>query len=89
MHADVWGPSSGVYVDGYRYYLSITNDFSRFTWMFPMQAKSEVAGLFLQFIRIVERQFESKVKVVQSDNGGEFVTMAKDLRACGIQARYS
>lgn len=41
LHMDVWGPSSITSLDGYRYYLSIVDDFTRFTWIFPMQSYSD------------------------------------------------
>lgn len=34
---DVWGPSPMLSHDGYHYYLSIVDTFSRYTWLFPLR----------------------------------------------------
>lgn len=34
---DVWGPSPMLSRDGYHYYLSIVEAFSRYTWLFPLR----------------------------------------------------
>ncbi|KAI5323439.1 hypothetical protein L3X38_032511 [Prunus dulcis] len=40
VHSDVWS-SPIVSVNGYRYYLLYVDDFSRYTWIFPMKHKFE------------------------------------------------
>lgn len=64
IHADVWGPSSTLSMDGYRYYLVIVDDYTRYTWIFPLKLKSEVASVMCQFISFVERQFSTKIKTI-------------------------
>ena len=48
--------------------------FSRFTWYYPMTRKSEVAAIFLIFLSFVENHYDSKVRIFQSDGGGEFLS---------------
>jgi hypothetical protein len=43
----------------------IVDDFSRFTWVFFLQDKSEARGIVKKFIRRVQNEFELKVKNTQ------------------------
>lgn len=70
---DVWGPAPVPSVQGYRYYLLSTDDFSRYSWLFPLRYKSEVKVVLTQFKAYVENQFKVSIKTVRPDNGGEFV----------------
>lgn len=37
-----------------------------------MKAKSDTAGLVMSFFRMIETQFEKKIKCFRSDNGESF-----------------
>ena len=41
IHCDLWGPLSTLTIDGYKYFLTIVDDFSRCTWIYLMKTKSE------------------------------------------------
>ncbi|KAF9663835.1 hypothetical protein SADUNF_Sadunf17G0093300 [Salix dunnii] len=75
LHTDVWGPASVTSFDGFRFYLIIIDEYSRYVWLFPMARKSEVATIFPMFIKRMENQFSTTVKIIQSDGGGEFVNI--------------
>lgn len=53
--------------------LTIVDSFTRATWTYLLQHKSQVTNTFESFINMVGNQFESKVKKVRTDNGCEFV----------------
>ena len=72
VYMDVWEPSPVVSIGGCNYFLSIIDDFSRKTFVYTMQRKSEVFNFFKIFISEVERQQGCKVKSVRTDNGMEF-----------------
>jgi hypothetical protein len=72
IFSDVWGPSPVVSSNGNKYYVSFVDAFSRFTWLFPIQCKSDVFFVFLQSQSMVERLFNTKIKQIQTDWGGEF-----------------
>nr|GEX70852.1 putative zinc finger, CCHC-type [Tanacetum cinerariifolium] len=72
VHCDLWGPSSVVSTDGFRYYAIFVDDYSRFTWFYPLKAKSDFFGVFEQFVCFVQTHFSCKLKVFQSDGGTEF-----------------
>lgn len=74
IHNDVWGPSPVVSIEGFRYYVSFINEATRFVWLFPLMNKSEVFGAFVKFYAYVENHFNAKIKILQSDGGGEFIS---------------
>ena len=41
IHCDIWGPFKVPSLSGAKYFLTIVDDFSRFTWVFLMHHKSE------------------------------------------------
>nr|GFA29584.1 Gag-Pol polyprotein [Tanacetum cinerariifolium] len=54
------------------YCLVVTNDYSRFTWVFFLATKDETSLILKTFITGLENQLSLKVKVIRSDNGTEF-----------------
>ena len=59
-------------LSGAKYFLTIEDDFTRSTWVYLMKHKSDTRDLLVKFIHMVETQFNSRVKIVRSDNGPEF-----------------
>ncbi|GJR84328.1 putative ribonuclease H-like domain-containing protein [Tanacetum coccineum] len=71
--------------------IKVTDDFSRFSWVFFLATKSETSGILKKFITEVESQLNYKVKVIRSDNGTKFKTEKLD-DFCGqkwIKREYS
>ena len=87
LHCDLWGPSPVVSVQGFKYYAVIVDDFSRYSWIFPLKSKSDFCDVFMVFQKQVENQFSKKIKVFQSDGGGEFIStrFKTHLQGHGIQ----
>ncbi|PKU84334.1 putative mitochondrial protein [Dendrobium catenatum] len=87
LHSDVWGPSPVTAEQGYRYYLIIIDDHSRYCWLFPMFLKSDVTNIFLNFITFIEKQTDHKIKKIRTDGGGEYMSLSfqNQLRLKGIQ----
>ncbi|GKC41583.1 putative ribonuclease H-like domain-containing protein, partial [Tanacetum coccineum] len=54
------------------YCLVVTDDFSRFTWVFFLATKDETSGILKSFINGIENLVDHKVKVIRCDNGTEF-----------------
>ena len=73
VHCDLWGPFSIPIVDGYKYFLTIDDDFSRCIWIYLLKAKSNTQVLLPQFCAYVETQFNKKIKCIRTDNGTEFL----------------
>ena len=89
IHSDLWGPSPVTSRTGNRYYVIFIDDFTRYTWLYPLKLKSDVMQSFLDFQHRVERQFNLKIINLQSDWGGEFQALTKHLRDQGINHRIS
>ncbi|XP_070021748.1 uncharacterized protein [Nicotiana sylvestris] len=62
--------SSSTY-NGFKYFLTIVDDYSRGTWIFLLSAKSNAFPMLKSFLSMVERQFNFKVKMIRSDNALE------------------
>ncbi|GJU47980.1 ribonuclease H-like domain-containing protein [Tanacetum coccineum] len=58
--------------------LTLTDDFSRFSWVFFLATKSETSGILKKFITEIENQLNHKVKVIRSDNGTKFKNREMD-----------
>ncbi|GJX06200.1 retrovirus-related pol polyprotein from transposon TNT 1-94 [Tanacetum coccineum] len=54
------------------YCLVVTDDYSRFTWVFFLATKDETSGILKSFITGIENLVYHKVKVIRCDNGREF-----------------
>ena len=59
-------------LSGCEYYLTFIDDYSRETWIYFLEAKSEVFARFQEFKALVENQSGKGIKVLRSDNGGEY-----------------
>lgn len=57
---------------GFRYYVIFVDDFSRFTWLYPLRQKSDFYDVMLQFTAFVENQFSTSIKTFHSDGGTKF-----------------
>ena len=69
IHCDLWGPFSIPTIDGYKFFLTIVDDYSRCTWVYLLKSKAETQALIHQFSIMVETQFGAKIKCLRSDNG--------------------
>jgi len=75
IHVDLWGPYSISSIHGHKYFLTIVDDYSRYTWIFLLKQKFEVVKILDNFVTFVQTQFETTIKIIRSDNGSEiFIT---------------
>jgi hypothetical protein len=72
LHMDLFGSVAYLSIEGSKYGLVIVDDFSRFTWVFFLQDKSETQSTLKRFLRRAQNEFELKVKKIRSDNGSKF-----------------
>lgn len=73
VHLDLWGPYRVQSREGYKYFLTIVDDFSRAVWVFLLRGKDETFENFLTFYNLLKNQFNKTVKIIRSDNGSEFI----------------
>lgn len=59
--------------DNFKYFITLVDDLSRFTWMHLLSCKSIALHLIKVFINMVENQFKTTVQIVRSNNGLEFI----------------
>ena len=74
VHADLCGPMSRSSFSGASYMLVLVDDFSRYTWVFFIKLNLEALSLIQSWKVMVEKEQDTKVKMIRSDRGGEFVS---------------
>nr|GEV58103.1 hypothetical protein [Tanacetum cinerariifolium] len=72
FHMDLFGPTSVSSLNYKWYCLVVTDDFSRFTWIFFLRTKDESSSILRNFITEIENLKDLKVKIIRCDNRGEF-----------------
>ncbi|KAK9061154.1 hypothetical protein SSX86_018334 [Deinandra increscens subsp. villosa] len=71
IHIDVWGPYSTPTYNGFKYFLTIVDDYSRTTWTHLLSTKSNAFVMLQGFIEMVATQFNTQIKCIRSDNAFE------------------
>ena len=62
IHSDVCGPMSTQARGGYSYFITFTDDFSRYGYVYLMKHQSESFEMFKRFQNEVENQLDKKIK---------------------------
>nr|GEV66836.1 Gag-Pol polyprotein [Tanacetum cinerariifolium] len=84
LHMNLFGPTFVKSLNKKSYCLVVTNDYSRFTWVFFLATKDETSPILKTFITGIENQLSLKVKIIISDNETEFKNT--DLnQLCGMK----
>nr|GFA27325.1 hypothetical protein [Tanacetum cinerariifolium] len=66
------------------YCLVVTDDYSRFSWVFFLAKKDETRGILKVFITRIQNQLNHKVKIIKCDNRTEFKNYEMN-KFCGIK----
>ena len=61
-------------LSGSRYFFLFTDDFSRMSWVYFLQLKSETFEKFKIFKALTEKRSGKCLKVLRTDRGGEFTS---------------
>jgi transposase InsO family protein len=72
LHMDLFGLIAYISISGSKYCLVIVDDYSRFTWVFFLQEKSQTQETLKRFLRRAQNEFGLRIKKIRSDNGTEF-----------------
>src|SRR3954463_4487126 len=64
IHSNVCGPMSTTTRGGYQYFVTFTDDLSRFGYIYLMRHKSETFEKFKEFQNGVENQFGKTIKLL-------------------------
>ncbi|GKB00724.1 putative ribonuclease H-like domain-containing protein [Tanacetum coccineum] len=91
LHMDLFGPTFVSSLMHKKYCLVVTDDYSRFSWVFFLRTKDETSEILKNFIKEIENLVDKKVKIIRSDNGTEFKNHVMDefCREKGIKREYS
>jgi hypothetical protein len=86
IHIDVCGPMSVATRNGNCYFVTFTDDLSRYGYNYLMKHKFETFEKFKEFHNEVKNQLHRKIKHLRSDRGGEYLSFKFEthLKACGI-----
>ena len=76
VHSDVWGPAPVTSSNDFQYYLFFVDEYSKFTWLYLLKHKFDALDIFKFFKATVENQLNSKIKILRTNNGGEFTSNA-------------
>ncbi|XP_075104960.1 uncharacterized protein LOC107826512 [Nicotiana tabacum] len=71
IHVDIWEPYKSNTYNGFRYFLTVVDDYSIGTCTFLLSAKTNAFPMLKSFLPMVERQFNVKVRMIRSDNALE------------------
>ena len=74
VHSDVCGPINVQARGGFEYFVTFTDDYSRYGYVYLMTRKSEAFDKFKEFKAEVEKQLGKNIKTLLSDRGGEYLS---------------
>src|SRR5215216_1298616 len=91
IHSDVCGPMSVSAQSGYRYFVTFTDDLSRYGYIYLMKHKFETFEKFKEFQNEVENHRNRKIKFLRSDRGGEYLSyeFSTHMKECGIVSQLT
>ncbi|GJS28255.1 putative ribonuclease H-like domain-containing protein, partial [Tanacetum coccineum] len=91
LHMDLFGPTFVKSLMKKMYCLVVTDDFSRFSWVFFLATKDETSEILKTFITGIENLIDLRVKVIRCDNGTEFKNrvMNQFCEMKGIKREFS
>nr|GEX99192.1 hypothetical protein [Tanacetum cinerariifolium] len=91
LHTDLFGPTFVKSLSKKSYCLVITDDYSRFSWVFFLATKDEIAYVLKTFIVSLENLLSLKIKIIRCDNGTEFknADLNQFCRLKGIKREFS
>ena len=92
VHTDVWGPCSVASKRGCKYFITFTDDATRYTVTYLLPTKADALDAYRRFEAwALAQQHCQAIKVLRSDRGGEYLSDAfdKHLAAAGTARRLT
>ena len=91
IHTDLWGPSPIATIGGRIYYVTFTDDFSRYTSLELLKSKDQTLQAYKTFAAWAETQHNVKIRRLRSDRGGEYTggEFTKFLQEQGTERRLT
>ena len=88
IHCGVWGPYHVSSQSGYRFFITLVDDCTCFTWLFLLKQKLDVGTIIPRLFNMVDTQFNAKIKVLRSDNAPE-LKFTEFFTAKGVIHKFS
>ena len=73
MHTDLCGSMNVKAQEGYEYFISFIDDYSRYDYLYLMRHKFEALEKFREYKTEVENLLGRTIKTLRSDRGGEYM----------------
>lgn len=91
VHSDLCGPMEVNSFSGARYFYTFIDDFSRKVFVYFLKNKELAEMVFQHFKAFVENQTGKLIKILRSDNGGEYISQSYEntLKKAGIHHQKS
>ena len=74
IHSDVCGKIGTRSLSGGEYFVTFVDDHTRYVWAYILKSKDEVFAHFQKWKAQVEKSTGREVKILRSDNGGEYTS---------------
>ncbi|KAF9800255.1 hypothetical protein IEO21_10406 [Rhodonia placenta] len=91
VHSDIWGPSQVTMLGGRKYYVSFTDDATRYSTLYLLHQKSDTFEAFHSFNACLVNHQGAHIKFLNTDPGGEYLNdkFSTYLQEHGIEAKLS
>ena len=91
VHSDLHGPVSVQTPEGYRYWISFIDDYSRYRTVFLLHKKSDAFAAFKLYKAFAEKQTGFPLKALRDDKGGEYMGKEMDeyIKSNGIAREHT
>ena len=85
IHMDFWGPYKHKTIAGNRFMLTITDDFTRKSWVYLSKTRKTVYEHFHGWRTKAELESGHKLRAIRTDNAPEFLKLGKKLDPEGVR----
>ena len=74
VHSDLWGPAPVETINRKEYYITFTDDHSRFTHLYLLRTKDQTFDAYISYEAWLNTQQGIQIKKLRSDRGGEYLS---------------
>ncbi|KAA0036896.1 gag/pol protein [Cucumis melo var. makuwa] len=91
IHSNLCGPMNVKAQEGYEYFISFIDDYSRYGHVYLIRHKSDSLEKFKEYKAEVENELGKTIKILRADRGGEYMDLRFQgyLIEHGIQSQLS
>ena len=82
MYTDICGPFPTASWNGHEYFITFTDNYSRYGYLYLLHEKSQSLDMFKIYKAKVKNQLNRKIKAVRSDRGCEYYDRYDGLGRC-------